>query len=83
LDKVEANIELGFPSDMRTYEIAGMILNALGIGSINLITNNPRKLEALQKYGIAITNRIPILIEPNDHNRHYLNVKESKMDHLF
>jgi 3,4-dihydroxy 2-butanone 4-phosphate synthase/GTP cyclohydrolase II len=83
LDTVEANIELGFPSDMRTYEIAGMILNALGIGSINLITNNPRKLEALQKYGIAITNRIPILIEPNDHNRHYLNVKESKMDHLF
>lgn len=83
LDTVEANIELGFPCDMRTYEIAGNILNALGISSVNLITNNPRKLDALQKHGIEIMARIPILIEPNDHNRHYLNVKGDKMDHLF
>lgn len=83
LDTVEANIELGFPSDMRTYETAGEILGALGISSINLITNNPLKLDALRKYGIKIINRIPILIEPNDHNRHYLKVKGDKMNHMF
>jgi 3,4-dihydroxy 2-butanone 4-phosphate synthase/GTP cyclohydrolase II len=83
LDTVEANIELGFPSDMRTYEFAGEILNALGISSINLITNNPLKLDALRKHGIKIKRRIPILIEPNEHNRHYLNVKGNKMNHLF
>jgi GTP cyclohydrolase II len=83
LDTVEANIKLGFPSDMRTYELAGDILNALGISSINLITNNPLKLDALRKHGIKIKSRIPILIEPNEHNRHYLNVKSNKMNHLF
>jgi 3,4-dihydroxy 2-butanone 4-phosphate synthase/GTP cyclohydrolase II len=83
LDTVEANIELGFPSDMRTYDFAGEILNALGISSINLITNNPLKLDALRKHGIKIKRRIPILIEPNEHNRHYLNVKGNKMNHLF
>ncbi len=83
LDTVEANIELGFPSDMRTYEIAGEILSALGITSINLITNNPRKLDALRKYGIEIMRRIPILIKPNAHNMHYLKVKGDKLNHLF
>lgn len=83
LDTVEANIELGFPSDMRTYETAGEILGALGIRSINLITNNPLKLNALRDHGIEIINRIPILIEPNDHNRHYLDIKGDKMNHLF
>jgi len=83
LDTVEANIKLGFPSDMRTYELAGEILNALGISSINLITNNPLKLDALKKHGIKIRSRIPILIEPNEHNKHYLNVKSNKMNHLF
>mgnify|MGYP001820186675 FL=1 len=83
LDTVEANIELGFPSDMRTYEIAAHIISTIGISSINLITNNPRKVDALQKLGIDITRRIPILIEPNDHNKHYLKVKGDKLNHLF
>lgn len=83
LDTVEANQELGFPSDMRTYEIAADILDCLGIGHINLITNNPRKLDALRKHGIRINSRIPILIEPNDHNRHYLKTKGTKLNHLF
>lgn len=83
MDTVEANVELGFPSDLRTYEIAANILNILGIRSINLITNNPRKLDALRKHGIEISSRIPILIEPNDHNKHYLKVKGDKLDHLF
>jgi 3,4-dihydroxy 2-butanone 4-phosphate synthase / GTP cyclohydrolase II len=83
LDTVEANQELGFPSDLRTYEVAAEILNVLGINCVNLITNNPRKLDALSKHGIDIRSRIPILIEPNDHNRHYLKVKCDKLNHLF
>lgn len=83
LDTVEANNELGFPSDLRTYEVAAEILNVLGIGSINLLTNNPRKVDALRKHGIEITSRIPILIEPNTHNRHYLKVKGDKLNHMF
>jgi 3,4-dihydroxy 2-butanone 4-phosphate synthase/GTP cyclohydrolase II len=83
LDTVEANIKLGFPSDMRTYGIAGEILNALGITAINLITNNPRKLDALRNHGIEIKRRIPILIEPNTHNMRYLKAKGDKLNHLF
>ena len=83
LDTVEANQELGFPSDLRTYEVAAEILNLLGINSVNLITNNPRKVDALRKHGIEIRNRIPILITPNDHNRNYLKVKGDKLNHLF
>lgn len=83
LDTVEANEELGFPSDLRTYEVAAEILNVLGIQSVNLITNNPRKVDALRKHGIKIKCRIPILIEPNDHNRHYLKTKGDKLNHHF
>jgi 3,4-dihydroxy 2-butanone 4-phosphate synthase/GTP cyclohydrolase II len=82
LDTVEANTELGFASDLRTYEVAVEILKTLGISSINLITNNPRKVDALRKHGIDIKSRIPILIEPNDHNRGYLKVKGDKLKHL-
>ena len=83
LDTVEANQELGFPSDLRTYEVAAEILNVLGVGSINLITNNPRKVDALLKHGIEITRRIPILIEPNVHNKRYLKAKGDKLNHMF
>lgn len=83
LDTVEANLELGFPSDGRTYEVAAEILNALGINSINLITNNPRKHDALREHGIEVIRRIPVLIEPNDHNKDYLKVKGEKLNHLF
>ena len=83
LDTVEANNHLGFASDLRTYEVAVEILKTLGIDTINLITNNPRKVDALRKHGIDIKQRIPILIEPNDHNRGYLKVKGEKMKHLF
>jgi GTP cyclohydrolase II len=81
-DTIEANTELGFASDLRTYEIAGQILNAFRVKSINLITNNPLKLDELQNYGIEITRRIPIHIEPNDHNKGYMKVKSEKMNHL-
>lgn len=82
-DTIEANTELGFDIDLRTYEVAGEILNALRIKSINLITNNPLKLDELQKFGIEITRRIPILIEPNDHNKDYMKIKSDKMNHLY
>jgi 3,4-dihydroxy 2-butanone 4-phosphate synthase/GTP cyclohydrolase II len=83
LDTVEANQELCFASDLRTYEVAAEILNVLGIKCVNLITNNPRKVDALRKHGIDIRSRIPILIKPNDHNRHYLKVKGDKLNHMF
>jgi GTP cyclohydrolase II len=82
-DTIEANTELGFDIDLRTYEVAGEILNALRIKSINLITNNPLKLDELHKFGIEITRRIPILIEPNDHNKDYMKIKSDKMNHLY
>ena len=79
---IEANTELGFESDLRTYEMAAEVLNAFRIKSINLITNNPLKIDELQKYGIEITRRIPIRIVPNDHNRDYMKVKIDEMNHL-
>lgn len=82
LDTVEANQKLGFPGDLRTYEVAAEILNLLGIRSINLLTNNPRKVEALREHGIEIKQRVPVLIEPNTHNRHYLKIKADKLNHL-
>jgi GTP cyclohydrolase II len=82
-DTIEANTDLGFGIDQRTYEIAWKILDAFKVKSINLITNNPLKLDELQKYGIEIRRRIPIVIEPNDHNRGYINIKREKMNHLY
>ena len=77
-----ANTELGFEEDQRTYEIAGEILEAYRVKSINLITNNPRKLDELKKYGINIKSRIPIHIKPNVHNKDYIKIKSEKMNHL-
>jgi GTP cyclohydrolase II len=82
-DTIEANTELGFEIDLRTYEIAGEILNALRIKSINLITNNPLKIDEIEKYGIEIRRRIPIIIKPNTHNKAYMKIKSDKMNHLY
>jgi len=82
-DTITANTELGFGVDQRTYEIAGKILDAFKVKSINLITNNPLKLGELKTYGIEIRGRIPIIIEPNDHNKGYLKIKSEKMNHLY
>jgi GTP cyclohydrolase II len=82
-DTIQANTDLGFEIDQRTYEMAGKILEAFKVKSINLITNNPLKLDELQKYGIKIRRRIPIIIEPNDHNRGYIKIKSEKMNHLY
>jgi len=80
-DTVEANIELGFPPDMRSYGIAAQILMDLGIKSIRLMTNNPLKIEELKKYGFKV-KREPIEIEPSKENLRYLKAKKEKLGHM-
>lgn len=81
-DTVEANIELGFEPDLRDYGIGAQILKDLGLSTIRLLTNNPKKIVALEGYGLGITERIPIEIQPNAVNRKYLEVKRDKMGHI-
>jgi len=81
-DTVEANHHLGFNEDERNYEIVFAMANHLKIKVIDLMTNNPRKIEAIKKSGLRINKRIPITSESNDHNRNYLNTKAKKLGHL-
>jgi len=80
-DTVEANHQLGFAADERSYEVVEFILNHFGITKIRLLTNNPKKIESLE--GIEITQRLPIMMEANKHNKNYLQIKKEKMGHLF
>lgn len=82
LDTVEANLALGFGVDQRQYEVAARILQHFGIKKIRLITNNPRKVKGLEDLGIAVTERLGILIAPNEFNKKYLEVKREKLGHL-
>ena len=79
-DTVEANHQLGFKADERTYEVVEFILKYFGIEQLKLLTNNPRKLESLGD--IKIVERLPIQIESNPHNEAYLKVKKDQMGHL-
>ncbi len=81
LDTVEANIELGFPPDLRDYGIGAQIMLDLGLSSIRLITNNPKKLVGLEGYGLEVTERIPIEVDPKRENACYLKTKKDKMGH--
>ena len=81
-DTVEANHKLGFSDDLRDYAVAAQIIKDLGINSIILKTNNPKKIEGLEKYGIKIAGRKEIEIAANDVDKNYLKVKKEKMGHL-
>ncbi|PEL13893.1 bifunctional 3,4-dihydroxy-2-butanone-4-phosphate synthase/GTP cyclohydrolase II [Bacillus sp. AFS017336] len=81
-DTVEANLNLGFDADLRDYAISAQIIKDLGIASIDLITNNPVKIDALVSYGIQINHRVPIQTEMKMENEKYLNTKIEKMGHL-
>jgi 3,4-dihydroxy 2-butanone 4-phosphate synthase/GTP cyclohydrolase II len=82
LDTVEANLKLGFEADTRDYSIAAHILKDLGAKKLNLMTNNPRKINGLEAYGIEVVNRIPIQINYNEANEFYLKTKQEKLDHI-
>jgi 3,4-dihydroxy 2-butanone 4-phosphate synthase/GTP cyclohydrolase II len=81
-DTVEANHALGFKADLRDYGIGAQILVDLGLTSIRLLTNNPKKVIGLEGYGLTITDRVPIQAEPNEHNLKYLRTKRDKLGHL-
>ncbi len=82
-DTVEANEALGFAPDLRNYGIGAQILRDLGLSSIRVLTNNPRKMVGLDGYGLEIAERVPLIIETTDDNRAYLEVKRDKLGHLF
>ncbi len=82
LDTVEANIALGFAPDLRDYGIGAQILSDLGLSTIRLLTNNPRKIIGIEGYGLKVVKRIPIEIRPTEKSRHYLETKKKKMGHL-
>jgi 3,4-dihydroxy 2-butanone 4-phosphate synthase / GTP cyclohydrolase II len=81
-DTVEANNELGFPADLRDYGIGAQILADMGLTTIRLITNNPKKIVGLEGYGLKVTGRVPLQIAPNKHNARYLETKRDKLGHL-
>jgi 3,4-dihydroxy 2-butanone 4-phosphate synthase / GTP cyclohydrolase II len=81
-DTVDANLELGLPADLRDYGIGAQILVDLGLGSIRLLTNNPKKIVGLEGYGLTVTDQIPIEHPPGEHNRDYLRAKKERLGHL-
>ncbi len=82
LDTVEANRQLGFKDDLRDYGLGAQMLVNLGVRKMKLLTNNPKKMVGLEGYGLSIVEQIPIIIEPNEHNRCYLECKKLKMGHM-
>jgi len=82
LDTVEANLSLGFASDLRDYGIGAQILADLGLHQIRLLTNNPKKVIGLEGYGLKVVETLPIITTPNPYNRDYLETKKKKLGHL-
>jgi 3,4-dihydroxy 2-butanone 4-phosphate synthase/GTP cyclohydrolase II len=82
LDTVDANLELGLPADLRDYGIGAQILVDLGLSSIRLLTNNPKKIIGLEGYGLRVTDQLPIEHTPGPHNQDYLRTKKERMGHL-
>ncbi|MBV8714353.1 MAG: GTP cyclohydrolase II [Chloroflexi bacterium] len=82
LDTVDANLALGLPVDRRDYAAAAHILRSLGLRQVRLLTNNPLKSAALERYGVHVAERVPLTIPPNAINRHYLRTKADRMGHF-
>ena len=82
LDTVDANLALGFRDDERDYAVAAHMLYSLEVKSIQLMTNNPKKIKDLTQYGVNVTKRIPHIIPPNEHNKFYLETKADKSGHM-
>lgn len=81
-DTVQANVELGFPADLRNYGVGAQILLDLGVTEFSLLTNNPRKIRGLDGYGLSIVDRVPIITGQNPANERYLATKADKLGHL-
>ncbi len=82
LDTVEANKKLGFPADLREYGIGAQILVDLGLSTVQLLTNNPKKIVGIEGYGLKVVKRVPLEVPPNPQNRRYLETKRRKLGHL-
>jgi GTP cyclohydrolase II len=83
LDTVQANLHLGFDDDLRTYDGAAAMLEALGVEAVELHTNNPKKIEGLRRAGIKVQKRVPCVAVVRRENEHYLDAKRRKSGHLF
>ena len=81
MDTVEANVKLGFAPDERDYGVGASILREVNVRRMRLMTNNPAKRQGLEGYGLVIDEVLPIEIEPNEHNRRYLQTKRDRMGH--
>ncbi|HVL95412.1 MAG TPA: bifunctional 3,4-dihydroxy-2-butanone-4-phosphate synthase/GTP cyclohydrolase II [Solirubrobacteraceae bacterium] len=81
LDTVDANLKLGLPVDLRDYGIGAQILADLGLSSIRILTNNPKKIRGLEGYGLSVTEQVPIQHDPNPHNERYLRAKRERLGH--
>jgi 3,4-dihydroxy 2-butanone 4-phosphate synthase / GTP cyclohydrolase II len=81
LDTVEANLELGFAADMREYGIGNQILADLGLSTIRILTNNPKKITGIEGFGLTVVEQVPIEVSPNEENRRYLETKRTKLGH--
>ena len=81
-DTIQANHQLGFETDLRTYDIAAGVLHDLGVRSVRLMTNNPLKIRGLETYGIQVRERLPISVPASEHSADYLRTKQEKLGHL-
>lgn len=82
VDTFDADRHLGFSADERSYDIAAAMLQRLGVSAVRLLTNNPQKIDALREHGIDVTDRLPLVAEPNEHNEAYLRSKRERAGHL-